>query len=139
MSALMEQHERHQIARERLWGGRASRRPTTIPAEAARAAIATFDAGTPASEYAPFNFYKPPNARAIVKLVSLKHGLHITEILGASRLPRIVAARHESMWLVHSHCPWLSIPEVGRIFDRDHTTVLYAIAKITGKRERTDG
>lgn len=81
--------------------------------------------------YAPFNFLAPPSWKAIVKLTSLKHRVGTQAILSKSRIRPIVAARHEAMHLIYDHCGrgtnW-----VGKKFDRDHTSVLYAIKKRKG-------
>ena len=144
MSALAEQHDRHQVVRNRLWGTPTKRRPIVVPPEQTFAPkepipFAGSEDVPPDADWVPFNFCKPSSPRAIIKLVSLKHGVGVRDIISNDRFPRVVAARHHAIWLVHTHCPWLSIPDVGRIFDRDHTTILYVISKVTGKRERADG
>lgn len=146
MSILAEQHSQHQERRGRLWGRAASRAkqivipaPDRVVGDRIRALFAGADDEAEVTHYAPFNFLKKPGPHAIVKLVSLKHGLTTKEVLGQDRFVRIVAARHESIWMIHTHCPWLSMPEIGRIFGRDHTTILYTIQKFTGKRERANG
>lgn len=87
---------------------------------------------------APFNFLKEPGALALVKFAALKHGLRVEDIMGRSRLVNIVRARHEAIWLVKSHRPWMSLPEIGRIFNIDHTTVLHAIRKQCYAHRRVD-
>jgi hypothetical protein len=138
----LAQHARFMSARARLWGPSAKRRPIVVaekqPPETPQPVPFIAVEEGPCEDYAPFDFYKPPSARAVVKLVSLKHGVHPRDIVGANRFRRTVAARHHAIWLVHTHCPWLSLPDVGRLFGRDHTTILYAISKVTGKRVRAD-
>jgi hypothetical protein len=144
VNSLAEQHSRHQEVRSRLWGSIRPPRPVIelpppdpVVGERMKALFAGADEeAVEKTHYAPFNFLKRPGPQAIVKLVALKHGVSSREILGHQRYLRIVAARHESMWLIHTHCPWLSIPEIGRVFGRDHTTVLHALSKYTGRRER---
>ncbi len=120
MSALALQVDRYHGARERLWGSPGL--PRSLPAP--RVQIPP-----PPHAIAPFNFLARPAPKAIIKLVSLKHGVSVDEIMGPSRSVHLVAARHLAIWLVHTHCRWLSTPEVGRIFGRDHTTVLNALRK----------
>jgi hypothetical protein len=86
---------------------------------------------------APINFYAPPNAKFILRLVALRHGINVEAISGRSRFRSIVAARHEAIGLVYTHCRRLSLPEIGRLFNRDHTTILHAIEKLR-KSGRTD-
>lgn len=67
--------------------------------------------------------------------------LHISEALGVSladmrastRKAEIVRARQAAMWALRHHTT-LSYPEIGRLFDRDHTTVIHAVARIDGAR-----
>lgn len=87
---------------------------------------------------APFNFLKEPGTFALVKFAALKHGLRVEDIMGRSRLVNIIRARHEAIWLVKSHRPWMSLPEIGRIFNIDHTTVLHAIRKQCYAHRRVD-
>jgi chromosomal replication initiation ATPase DnaA len=55
---------------------------------------------------------------------------HVTraEVCGCRRTKAIVAARHEVWWRLRHH-PELSFSyeEIGRLFGRDHTTVLAAV------------
>lgn len=76
---------------------------------------------------APFDFLAPPSWRAIAKLVALKHGVRITDISGRDRHKAYVGARYEALRLVHSHCAPLTIAEIGRRFNRDRSTVYYAL------------
>jgi chromosomal replication initiator protein len=45
----------------------------------------------------------------------------------------LVRARQLAMWALR-HKTMLSYPQIGRIFDRDHTTVIHAVARIDGIR-----
>lgn len=86
----------------------------------------------------PFNFLKEPGTLALVKFAALKHGLRVEDIMGRARIVNIIRARHEAIWLVKSHRPWMSLPEIGRIFNIDHTTVLHAIRKQCYAHRRVD-
>jgi chromosomal replication initiation ATPase DnaA len=66
----------------------------------------------------------------IIRLVATRHGVSVADIKGATRVFHIVAARQEAMALVYKLRPDLSLPAIGRIFDRDHTTVLHAVRKL---------
>lgn len=136
MSALAEQHERWSGARERLWHRpverRALPRPMPLP-ELAPVVIVEEEA----PHYAPFNFLKTPGAKAIIKLMALKHHLTAREIVGRGRSAKIVRVRDETILLVHTHCPQMTLPEMGRLFgDRDHTTILHSLWKMTGHKGR---
>lgn len=56
------------------------------------------------------------------------YGIGVDEVLGRGRDPRTVEARHAAMWLLRAR--GLTFTAIARIFDRDHSTVLYACEKI---------
>lgn len=120
MSALAEQHERWVGARERLW----KVRPKIMP-------IPEVVIPAPDPEWgAPINLIGPASPRTIVKLVALKHGLTPGDLSGPNRSRPFVAARHEAIALVWTHCRAVSLPAVGRMFQRDHTTILHSLRKL---------
>lgn len=69
------------------------------------------------------------SVRDIIRSVEFRHGLTPGEITGARRNTKVVRARHEAMWIAKELHPHLSFPAIGRIFNRDHTTVLHALRK----------
>lgn len=73
-------------------------------------------------------------ARAMIEMVAAWHGLTGADILSNSRKRVIVTARRDAIVAVMHNCRImgrpLSYPEVGRVFGRDHTTILFAIGKI---------
>lgn len=64
--------------------------------------------------------------REIVDAVAWKHNVTTADILGPGRRRDIVAARMEAYWLC-SKKTRCSLPQIGKFFDRDHTTVLHGI------------
>lgn len=50
------------------------------------------------------------------------------ELLGQSRNKEIVPARHEACWRI-AKATSLSLPHLGSIFNRDHTSILHAIRR----------
>lgn len=54
----------------------------------------------------------------------------MSEVIGPSRVRRLIEARHACMKAVYSARPDLSLPQIGKLFNRDHTTVLYAVAEL---------
>ena len=52
-----------------------------------------------------------------------------SQLLGPQRTRRLVRPRHVAMFLVRKHTGE-SLPDIGRRFDRDHTTVHHACNKI---------
>jgi hypothetical protein len=115
---LAQQHANWAAARGRLWA--LPRRP-----------MAPIPPPTPEPELydAPFNFLKRPGWLGIVTLVALKHEVHVRDILSPGRALRVAKARHEAVYLVYTHCH-RSLPETGRLFNRDHTTALHSVRKI---------
>jgi hypothetical protein len=67
--------------------------------------------------------YKP---RSIIAAVALKHGLFPADLTGSCKSARYVRARQEAIWSVRQATK-LSTPQIGQIFGRDHTTILYSI------------
>lgn len=133
-------HAAHLERQRRLWRRPAPRRAIVAPPPAAPDEFADEEPAPPANEPAygaPFNFLKQPGYRAIIKLVALKHGVEPSAIIGPSRVKGIVKARDEAIWLVHTHCLWMSMPDLGRAFGgRDHSTMLHTIWKFRGIRGR---
>ena len=66
---------------------------------------------------------------AIVRRVAAAFGVTEKDLLGASRLRSVIVPRQVAMVLVRELCG-LSLPRVGAVFGRDHTTVLHALRKV---------
>jgi len=78
---------------------------------------------------------KPP-VRQIIEQVATFHGITYDHIVGI-RLDRdIVAARHDAIKAVSDARPDLSSPQIGKFFNRDHTTILHALSKTSGTMPR---
>ena len=68
--------------------------------------------------------------RLIIERVGRHFDIAPDEITGPTRRAYLIEARHVSMYLARQHSG-LSFPEIVRRFNRrDHTTVIYACAKI---------
>ncbi len=59
----------------------------------------------------------------IVQNVCLEFGVTRAEIMGAARHSRVVVPRQVISWLAYKYSK-LTLPAIGRIMDRDHTTIL---------------
>jgi len=68
-------------------------------------------------------------ARDIIETVAARHGVTVAEILGTRRTKPIVNARHAAIVQVCKLRSTLSLPQIGRIFHRDHTTIMHAVCK----------
>ena len=64
-----------------------------------------------------------------VREVAHKHGVAMSEIFSRDRTHRVVDARHEAIARVHQANPDMSFPRIGRLFGRDHTTVMFAVQR----------
>lgn len=67
---------------------------------------------------------------AIVESVAAKHNVSVREILSPERTQRVVRARDEAIAEVVEARPHWSYPTVGRLFGRDHTTVIHSLQKL---------
>ena len=67
-------------------------------------------------------------ARSIIADVAREHDVTREEILSRSNPMRIVTARHDAMHRVRQELGW-SYERIGRLFNRDHSTVLAAVRK----------
>ncbi len=72
--------------------------------------------------------YDPPVAR-ILERVAEDYGLQVEQLKGRSHVPHVVSARHVAMYLARRLGP-RSFPQVGRAFNRHHSTVIYAVRQV---------
>ena len=69
------------------------------------------------------------SARAVVEGVCRKYGITFDEIVSHRRSRHLVHARHEAIAAVWEARPSLSTIQIGAMFNRDHSSVIYALAK----------
>lgn len=67
--------------------------------------------------------------REAIEEVAEKHNVSVGEILGEGRLSHICAARWDAIREVYNRHPTLSTVTLGKIFCRDHTSIMYALKK----------
>lgn len=67
-----------------------------------------------------------PRVEEIQSCVSSWFGIPVYEMLSDSREAERVLPRHVAMYLTRHLTP-LSLPAIGRAFNRDHTTVIHAL------------
>ena len=65
-------------------------------------------------------------ARGIIKEVAQKHDLEPYDVLGKDKCRHMAWARHEAFDRIRKETH-MSLPAIARIFDMDHTSVLYGI------------
>jgi hypothetical protein len=75
---------------------------------------------------------RPPNAermKAVQLAASKVCRVRLGNLLGRRVIRRFVRARQLAMWVARDELD-ASFPEIGKYFDRDHTTVLYGCREI---------
>jgi chromosomal replication initiator protein len=77
---------------------------------------------------------EPPTLDAIQEAVCAAEGVGLDQLRSPQRSSRVVHARQLAMYLARELTP-LSLTEIARGFDRDHTTVLHAIRVVSGRLE----
>jgi chromosomal replication initiation ATPase DnaA len=71
-------------------------------------------------------------ARSFVLRFCAEQGLPLAEVVGGSRFPHVVRARHR-LWFIVWSTLGLSFSEMGRLFGADHATIRRAILKCEQK------
>lgn len=71
-----------------------------------------------------------PWIQAVVKVSKLD----LVELKGRSRASLVSSWRHVLWFLLREHTP-MSYEEIGTIFERDHTTILYGVRKVRNSPE----
>lgn len=93
--------------------------------------MATLPQPVPVAEPEPENtvvaFVSP--MRALITRIAEDHGLTYADMIGKSRRKHIVQARHEAIWAVRDARPDMSLPQIGRLFHKDRTSILHALRK----------
>lgn len=74
-------------------------------------------------------FSRRPVREIVEDVLAGYPGIRWEEIIGVGRERRLVEPRHRCMSAVYQERPDLSLPALGRIFHRDHTSVLHAVNK----------
>lgn len=74
-------------------------------------------------------------SKEIVAQVAARHGVSVDDLIGPSRQRTITRARHEAMWLMRQ-ATTRSLPSIGRVFRRHHTTVLFGIREHEERRAK---
>jgi chromosomal replication initiator protein len=75
-----------------------------------------------------------PSVEAIQDAAGLVMGVSRADLMSARRTPRVARARQLAMYLTRELTS-LSLAQIARAFNRDHTTVLHAIRAVSGRLE----
>lgn len=65
--------------------------------------------------------------RLILAVVAKAHGIPIGSMLGASRVRKVMMARHHATWELKHRKPSMSKSKIGYLLHRDHSTVINSI------------
>lgn len=68
--------------------------------------------------------------KELITTIAECHGMGYADIMGASRSKAAVLARHESIAAVALAKPHLSTTQIGWMFGKDHTTIIYVLRKM---------
>lgn len=82
----------------------------------------------------PVNIAEPMYKR-ILREIAAEHGLPVSVMTGNRRIRSHVACRYEAIGRVWEECRdrdgnRLSLPRIGTIFAKDHTSILHALRKL---------
>ena len=70
----------------------------------------------------------------IIRFVAQHYGIRVADLKGRSNRQSIALPRQVAMYLIREILD-LSFPEIGKIFGKHHSTVMYAVDAITKKRQ----
>jgi Bacterial dnaA protein helix-turn-helix len=71
---------------------------------------------------------RPGMCRAIIAEVAAKYDVPVKDILSDRRAKVLIPPRHEAMYRCVAETP-LSLPAIGRIFHRDHTSIGHGVMR----------
>ena len=72
-----------------------------------------------------------PSPEIIIEETGKCYGIDVSDIMGSSRTKEVTIARQVSMYIIRNLTK-LSLPEIGRVFGRDHSTVIHSLEKVEG-------
>lgn len=136
--AQLEQHARQKDRRERLWGRPPARVVTpkeTKRGEATKPEATAEERPAPAGgsktrrDFLFLRDWSDAKIDDIFHFIEVKHGIRKWEILSVRRHFAVTEARREAMAMVYKSHPRWSLCQIGRLFNRDHTSVLQALRK----------
>lgn len=73
--------------------------------------------------------HMPDWVQEIVRDTCRKHGVPIYDLMSPDQTRKVAMARREAMYRVKAAKPMTPATRLGRWFRRDHTTVIYALAR----------
>jgi len=67
--------------------------------------------------------------RRVIENIAKEHGVSLGLIIGQRRAKEIVAIRDKAVRAVAEQFPEMSLPDIGKAFKRDHTTIIHSLRK----------
>lgn len=64
--------------------------------------------------------------KEVAQAVMIEHGITWDVLISRRKHRNIVRPRQLAMYITRELCPHVSLPQIARFFDRDHTTVTHA-------------
>lgn len=74
------------------------------------------------------------DARGVIAEAARQHSITTDLLLSRNKETHVVRARQEAAWMLRQR--GLSYPSIGRLLDRDHTTIMAAVRKVDAERLR---
>ena len=71
--------------------------------------------------------------KRIIEVICHYYELPYKIVIGKSRIPRFVIIRHITIYFIKKRTD-LSLVDIGKLFDRDHTTIIHALKNVEAKR-----
>lgn len=72
------------------------------------------------------------DVQALIAQCAAAYGVTVELLMSRNREPMVVRARQEAYW--HLRQRELSYPAIGRIFDRDHSTIMAGVRRVDRRR-----
>lgn len=91
--------------------------------------LAEFVTEITGAEVAPLAADGKEPLQIILEATAAFYNVSIKDILGDRQTHRVAAPRHVVMWLCRKHAK-MGVEDLGRIFQRDHSTVVIAVRKM---------
>ena len=73
-------------------------------------------------------------AYTILDIVSLELGVGVKDFAARNRTQHIVFVRQIAMYLIKQRCCFMSYPQIGALFNRDHSTVMHGVQQIEQRK-----
>lgn len=94
---------------------------------------ATINAAAPV-DLVPFERRLFPWIGRLAQAVADEWGVSAAELTGLRRTANLITPRFVLDWAVKQAAPDYSLPQIGRLLNRDHTTVIYSCRRVNERR-----